>query len=71
MPALLQSTRSVPIVFVQVADPVDNGYVASLARPGGNATGFMPFEYSMSAKWFELLRLRALVVAQCCARSSR
>ena len=53
---LLQATRSVPIVFVQVSDPVGAGYVASLARPGGNATGFALFEYGMSGKWLELLK---------------
>src|SRR5215475_12367877 len=47
---LLQATRAVPIVFVYVADPVGAGFVESLARPGGNATGFTPFEYSMSGK---------------------
>jgi ABC-type uncharacterized transport system substrate-binding protein len=49
-------TRSVPIVFVQVIDPVGAGFVASLARPGGNVTGFTAFEYGMSAKWLELLK---------------
>ena len=53
---LLQATRTVPIVFVTVIDPVGAGFVASLARPGGNATGFMMFEYGMSAKWLELLK---------------
>ena len=53
---LLQATRTVPIVFVIVIDPVGAGFVASLARPGGNATGFMQFEYSMSGKWLELLK---------------
>ena len=56
MPALLQATRTVPIVFVQTADPVGGGYVASLGRPGGNATGFTNFEYGMSGKWLELLK---------------
>ncbi|MFZ0070792.1 MAG: ABC transporter substrate-binding protein, partial [Xanthobacteraceae bacterium] len=53
---LLQATRTVPIVFVNVADPVGAGFIESLARPGGNATGFMQFEYSLSAKWLELLK---------------
>jgi putative tryptophan/tyrosine transport system substrate-binding protein len=53
---LLQATRTVPIVFVAVADPVGAGFVNSLARPGGNATGFIQFEYSLSGKWPELLK---------------
>jgi ABC-type uncharacterized transport system substrate-binding protein len=53
---LLQATRTVPIVFAAVADPVGAGFVNSLARPGGNATGFMAFEYSISGKWLELLK---------------
>ena len=53
---LLQATRTVPIVFVQVTDPVGAGLVESLARPGGNATGFALFEYSTSGKWLELLK---------------
>jgi putative ABC transport system substrate-binding protein len=53
---LLQATRTVPIVFVNVADPVGAGFVDSLARPGGNATGFMQFEYSLSGKWLELVK---------------
>ena len=52
---LLQATRTVPIVFVLVPDPVGAGFVASLARPGGNATGFLNFEFGMSGKWPELL----------------
>ena len=56
MPALLQATRTIPIVFPVVVDPAANGYVESLARPGGNATGFMISEYSMSGKWLELLK---------------
>ena len=48
---LLEATRTVPIVFVVVIDPVGAGFVASLARPGGNATGFTIYEYSMSGKW--------------------
>jgi putative ABC transport system substrate-binding protein len=54
--ALLQSTRSVPAVFVTAADPVGAGFVDSLARPNGNATGFLAFDYSISAKWLELLK---------------
>jgi putative ABC transport system substrate-binding protein len=53
---LLQATRTVPIVFVIVPDPVGAGFVDSLARPGGNATGFLQFEYAMSGKWLELLK---------------
>ncbi|MET0539763.1 MAG: ABC transporter substrate-binding protein [Xanthobacteraceae bacterium] len=53
---LLQATRTVPIVFVLVIDPVGAGFVASLAQPGGNATGFTVYEYSMSGKWLELLK---------------
>jgi putative tryptophan/tyrosine transport system substrate-binding protein len=53
---LLNVTRRVPIVFAAVADPVGAGFVDSLAHPGGNATGFMAFEYSISAKWLELLK---------------
>ena len=54
--ALQRATRSVPIVFVRVSDPVGGGFVNSLAQPGGNATGFMQFEYSFSGKWLELLK---------------
>jgi putative tryptophan/tyrosine transport system substrate-binding protein len=53
---VLQATRNVPIVFVIVPDPVGSGFVDSLSRPGGNATGFMQFEYSLSGKWLELLK---------------
>ena len=53
---LLQATRTVPIVFPVASDPVGNGFVDSLGRPGGNATGFMSFEYTMAGKWLELLK---------------
>jgi putative ABC transport system substrate-binding protein len=53
---LLKATGTVPIVFVTVIDPVGAGFVASLSRPGGNATGFTNYEYSLSGKWLELLR---------------
>ena len=53
---LLQATRTVPIVFVNTPDPVGAGYVKSLARPGGNATGFSLFEYSIGGKWLDLLK---------------
>jgi putative tryptophan/tyrosine transport system substrate-binding protein len=53
---LLQATRTLPIVFTSVADPVGAGFVESLSRPGGNATGFIQFEYSLSGKWLELLK---------------
>ena len=53
---LLQATRTVPIVFTQISDPVGAGFVASLARPGGNATGFTLFEFGISVKWLELLK---------------
>jgi putative tryptophan/tyrosine transport system substrate-binding protein len=54
--SLLQATSTVPIVFVTVVDPVGAGFVESLARPGGNATGFANFEYAISGKWLELLK---------------
>ena len=57
--ALLQATRTVPIVFPIVSDPVAAGYVESMARPGGNATGFTSFDWSVSAKWLELLKQAA------------
>ena len=53
---LLQATRTVPIVFSVLADPVGAGFVDSLARPGGNVTGFMVSEYGIAAKWLELLK---------------
>jgi len=54
--AMLQATRTIPIVFALIADPVGAGYVDSLAHPGGNATGFTVFEYSIGGKWLELLK---------------
>jgi len=66
--SLKRATRSVPIVFVRVADPIGAGFVASLSRPGGNITGFSLFEYGISVKWLELLKeispgvLRAVVI---------
>ena len=54
--SLLQETRSIPIIFANIADPVGSGLVASLSRPGGNATGFMLFEASLAGKWLELLK---------------
>jgi len=56
LPPVLQATRTVPIVFVLVPDPVRSGFVHSLSRPGGNATGFTMFEYNLCGKWLELLK---------------
>ena len=56
LPAVLQATQTVPIVFVVVPDPVGSGFVHSLSQPGGNATGFMMFEYNLCGKWPELLK---------------
>ena len=53
---LLQATKTIPVVFIIVADPVGAGFVAELAQPGGNATGFTNFEYAMGGKWLELLK---------------
>jgi putative ABC transport system substrate-binding protein len=53
---LIQATRTLPIVFASVTDPVGAGFVDTMARPGGNATGFVQFEYSLSVKWLELLK---------------
>jgi len=64
LPAFLRATRTIPIVFNNVVDPVGAGYVDSLAQPGGNVTGFLPFEYSLSAKWLELLKEIAPSVTQ-------
>src|SRR5207249_9290940 len=54
--ALYQSTRTLPVVFVSITDPVIDGFVASMARPGGNMTGFTNYEFSMGAKWLEILK---------------
>jgi putative ABC transport system substrate-binding protein len=62
--ALQRETRSLPIVFAQVSDPVKLGFVASLARPGGNITGFTTFEYSIGGKWLELLKDTAPATSQ-------
>jgi putative ABC transport system substrate-binding protein len=53
---MLQQTRAVPVIFVIVADPVGSGFVASLARPSGNATGFIVMEPTIASKWLELLK---------------
>ena len=62
--ALKSETQTVPIVFVQVPDPVESGFVASLARPGGNITGFTNFEYALGEKWLELLKEVAPSIAR-------
>src|SRR5262245_10476971 len=62
--ALQQASRTVPIVMAQGLDPVGNGYVDSLARPGGNITGFIQFEYALAGKWAELLKAMAPEVAR-------
>ena len=62
--AMLEQTRTIPVVFVLVADPVGSGYVASLPRPGSNATGFTPIVSSLGGKWVELLKEIAPPVAR-------
>src|SRR5215813_1548031 len=75
--SLLQATRTIPIVFAIVIDPVGAGFVASMAQPGGNATGFTTWEYSMSGKWLELLKeiesgvTRAVVLRDPASASNR
>jgi len=59
VPALQQATRTIPIVFAQTIDPVGGGFIKSLARPGGNTTGFTQFEYTLAGKWPELLKQMA------------
>jgi putative ABC transport system substrate-binding protein len=61
---VLQATRTIPVVMVNVPDPVGAGWVQSLARPGGNATGFINFEYTLSGKWLELLKQIAPGIAR-------
>jgi putative ABC transport system substrate-binding protein len=56
MPAIMEATRTVPVVFALVPDPVGSGFVESMARPGGNVTGFTQFEFGLSGKWLELLK---------------
>ena len=53
---LLQVTRTIPIVFAQAVDPIGSGSIKSLAKPGGNATGFLQFEYDLAGKWLEMLK---------------
>ena len=62
--AMLQATRTVPIVFPVASDPVGNGFVDSLARPGGNVTGFMSYEFNLPAKWLELLKQIAPILTR-------
>jgi putative ABC transport system substrate-binding protein len=68
--ALLQQTRTIPIVFAIVADPVGSGFVESLARPGGNVTGFVVMEGSLGGKWLELLKKIAPQVTRVAALSN-
>src|SRR5258705_7148666 len=67
--ALSNATGTIPIVMVQVIDPVGSGYVESLARPGGNVTGFTQFEYSLASKWLDLLMEIAPRTSRCSARA--
>lgn len=54
--ALMRETRTIPIIFTNISDPVDTGLMPSLARPGANVTGFTAFEYSLAGKWLEILK---------------
>ena len=69
--AALQSRRDIPMVFTLAPDPVGAGFVESLAQPGGNVTGFMQFEYSLSGKWLELLKEIAPNITRACSSASR
>ena len=62
--SLLEASRTIPIVFTVVVDPIGAGFVEKLSRPGGNVTGFMAFDYSLSGKWVELLKQVAPGVTQ-------
>ena len=68
---MLQQTRTIPIIFANVADPVGLGFVASFTRPGGNVTGFILFEPTMTGKWLELLKEVAPSVARVVSCSTR
>jgi putative tryptophan/tyrosine transport system substrate-binding protein len=67
--ALQQLTKTIPVVFAQVVDPVSSGFVESLARPGGNMTGFTSLDYSISTKWLEVLNTCSRFARNCCPRS--
>jgi ABC-type uncharacterized transport system substrate-binding protein len=69
--ALAQSTAAIPIVFAQIADPVVTGFVATLARPGGNVTGFANFEFSIGGKWLEIMKEAAPAVTRVLAIMDR
>jgi len=69
--ALQRETPTIPIVFVLVGDPVGSGFVGSLARPGGNITGFMHFEPAMGAKWLEILKAIAPPMSRACSLFAR
>ena len=69
--SILQETRSIPIIFANVVDPIGSGFVASLARPGGNVTGFTLVESSVVGKWLELLKEIAPRVNRVAFRSNR